>query len=167
MAKTVIRYHVPPTPPDGSYRLMRYELRARVRHPGQRHWTDYGVISDRIVTDAAIADLISVMLGGPATALQNYRYHASGTSAVAESAADTALGAEVETRETGTQTAPGPGQYQTVATHTYAGTYTIREHGVFSSATGGVLLDRSVFSGIAVVPGTDIEWTYTLTITGS
>jgi len=55
-------------------------------------------------------------------------------------------------------------QYKTVATITYTTTQTITEHGIFSLATGGVLLDRSVFSGISVVNGSQIEFTYTLTV---
>lgn len=175
MAKTTIRYiNNNVERPEGPVRShlesdtlkIKSALTARVRQPGLE-WVDYGVVSTRIVTNAAIADLVSVMLGGSPTALQNYRYHASGTGSTPESASDTALVSEVESRDTGTQTSPGPGQYQTVATHTYASSFTITEHGIFSAATGGVLLDRSVFTGIPVINGTEIEWTYTLTITGS
>ena len=147
--------------------LMTFSLEAKVRHSPNRPWQNLGVICERIVTNAAIAELISVLQAGSAVTLQNFKFHASGTGVNAESATDTALQTEVETRDTGTQTSPGAGQYRTVATHTYAGTFAITEHGVFSLASGGVLLDRSVFASINVVNGSQIQWTYTLTVIGS
>lgn len=150
----------------GKWRLIG-RLYARVKNPGDEEWSDLGCIAHRIVTAVAIADLISILQGGAATNLQNYKYHATGTGTNPESAANTALQTEVETRDLGTQISPGAGVYRTVATHTYAAGFGITEHGVFSNAVGPLLLDRSVFSAIPVVNGTQIEWTYDLTASGS
>jgi hypothetical protein len=51
-----------------------------------------------------------------------------------------------------------------VATITYTTSQNITEHGIFSASTSGVLLDRSVFTAIPVVNGSQIEFTYTLTV---
>jgi len=160
MAKTQFNFRA------GNAIIWKSNLSARVKHP-TLDWQNLGILSTRIVTNVAIADLISIMLGGPATNWQNFKFHASGTGSAPESASDTALGLEVESRDVGTQTTPAAGVYETVATHTYSGSYNISEHGLFSQLLGGILFDRSVFTPIAVVVGTDIEWTYTLTITGA
>jgi hypothetical protein len=93
-----------------------------------------------------------------------FKFHGSGTGVAAESNADTVLGTEVETRDTGTQTENGSGTYRTVATHTYGGTFAITEHGIFSASSGGTLLDRTVFTAINVVNTDQIEFTFDLTI---
>lgn len=142
-------------------------LRARMRHPGDRQWTDLGILSEMIVTAAAIADLITVMQAGSASNLQNYKFHASGTGTNPESGANTTLQTEVETRDSGTQTNPSPGVYRTVATHTYAAPHSITEHGVLSALTLGLLLDRSVFAAIPVVIGSQVQWSYDLTVSGT
>ena len=145
----------------------KYELAAAVRHPGEKAFKDLGVIAEKIVTDAFIQLIIDELTNTDRPAIQTMKFHGSGTGTNAESGADTALQTEVETRDTGTQTSPGPGQYRTVATHTYAGPFAITEQGVFSASSVGTLLDRSVFSAINVVNGSQIQWTYTLTISGS
>lgn len=142
-------------------------LRLRYRRSPQFKWIDRGIVATRIVTDAAIAELVSVLQAGAATELQNFRFHGSGTGSTAETASDTQLETEVETRDTGTQTSTGAGNYRTVATHTYTGAANITEHGVFSQSTGGVMLDRSVFAAVPISTGSQIEFTYDLTITGS
>src|SRR6266478_2773255 len=76
---------------------------------------DLGTVSERVVTLAAINVLVGVLQGGSATTLQNFKYHASGTGVTSENSTDTALVAEVEAREVGTQTSIIPGNYETVA----------------------------------------------------
>jgi hypothetical protein len=142
-------------------------LSAQVRHAGESRWSDLGIISERIVTAAFIALITDELTNTDRPAMQTLKFHASGTGTNAESGSDTALQTEVETRDTGTQTSPGAGQYQTVATHTYGTAFAITEHGVLSASSGGTLLDRSKFAAINVVNGSQIQWTYTLTITGS
>ena len=167
MAKTTVKYVKGVKRKRKGKAQMSFSLSARVKHAGSKKWDDLGVICERTVTNAAIADLVSILQAGSATAWQNFKFHASGTGTNGESAGDTALQTEVETRDTGTQTSPGAGQYQTVATHTYAGSFAIAEHGVLSASSGGILLDRSVFAAINVVAASQVEWTYTLTISGS
>lgn len=140
-------------------------LSARVKHPGQA-WEDMGVISERLITNAFIALLVSVLQAGSATALQNFKYHASGTGTNPENAANTALQTQVDTRVVGTQTTTGPGNYRSVANVSYSGVGNITEHGLFSAASVGTMMDRSVFAAIPVVNGTLIEFTYDLTISG-
>ncbi len=123
---------------------------------------DLGVVCRHMVTDAGVAFLTDAFENLVELELMNY--HASGTGVVAEAQTDTALGTEVETRETGVQSQPTANQYRTVATHTYAASFAITEHGIFSQlALGGTLWDRSVFSAINVTSGGGIEFTYTLT----
>ena len=126
---------------------------------------DLGIVSERVVTLAAINVLVAVLQGGSATELQNFRYHATGTGVTAENSSDTALVAEVETREVGTQTSIIPGNYETVAQHAYAATFAITEHGIFSVVTSNTitLWDRSVFAVINLASGDSIQFTYVLT----
>ena len=55
--------------------------------------------------------------------------------------------------------------YKTVATITFTGTHAVSEHGLFSAATAGTMMDRSVFSPADNVVNLDeIEYTYQLTV---
>lgn len=137
-----------------------------IRSDGHRR--DYGVLSRRVVTNAGVNFMRDDFNGGT-TDITNLNYHDSGTGTAAESTSDTDLDtpAGPTTRATGTQSAPGAGQYRTVATINYTSTLAITEHGIFNQATRGgssVLWDRSVFSAINVVSGDSIQFTYTLTI---
>jgi hypothetical protein len=124
---------------------------------------DHGVIADQVVTNAGVQYLATAFLN--TVEPETFNFHASGTGAVAENVTDTALGTEVETRATGTQSNPGGGTYRTIGTVAYTATRAITEHGIFSqSSAGGTLWDRSVFSAINVVNGDSIQFTYTLTI---
>lgn len=122
-----------------------------------------GVVSRRVVTDAGVGFLTDAFQN--ITEIELMNFHASGTGAVAEAVGDTALGAEVEARETGTQSEPAANQYRSVATHTYAAAFAITEHGIFNQlvVAGSVLWDRSVFAAINVGNGDSIQFTYTLT----
>jgi hypothetical protein len=185
MAKTKITYAIKKSKIRSESRTgITSQLAVKFRHPGQREWMDLGVVSERIVTNAMINDLLDVMTSGGAytgastlstVSLANYKFHDSGTGTAAELHVNTALQTPTgEARDSGTQVefqlASGeatPGQYRTVATHTYAGAFAITEHGVFSASSGPKLLDRSVFAAINVVSLSQIQFTYTLTITGS
>lgn len=124
---------------------------------------DYGTVSRRVVTTAGVAAIANSFLNTFENELFNF--HASGTGGTAEAIGDTALVTEVETRVSGTQSSPAGGQYRTIATVSYTATRTITEHGIFSASTVGTLLDRSLFTGIPVVSGDSIQFTYTFTIT--
>ena len=94
----------------------------------------------------------------------DFKYHASGTDNTAESNTDTTLGAEVESRVTGTQTEGASANiYKSVGTVTYTATRSIYEHGLFSQSTGGTLMYRTVFALISVVTDDQIEFTFEIT----
>lgn len=125
---------------------------------------DLGLLSTRVVTDAFVALIVNSMVDSATYNIGGFIYHESGTGgATAESAADTALVTPVESRVAGTATAYAANVYETVATITYTAAYTIDEHGVFNAATGGTLLDRSTFTGIAVNANDSIQFTYRIT----
>lgn len=136
-----------------------------IRTDGVIH--NYGVVSRKKVTQAFVKRLAAQMAANFAGA-DNWKYHDSGTSSAAESNADTGLGAPAgPARVVGSQTDTSSGtvgRYRSVGTITYAATQTIVEHGLFNASSGGVLLDRSTFAGIAVISGDSIEFTYELTI---
>ena len=137
-------------------------LYARVLRRGEKVWKDLGLIAERCVTNAGVAFLVDRLQDG--AALNVFRYHDSGTGTAAESAADTGLGTPTgEARDTGSlEEGVSANIFKTKATHTYAGTFAITEHGVFSAAAIGTLWDRSKFTAINVYPGDKIEWTYLL-----
>lgn len=138
------------------------ELRARVKHPGH-DWQDLGVASRRVITTVGAGYIVDAFQN--LVELENMNFHDSGTGTNAESAGDTGLQTPAgPARVSGTQSEPSSVQYRTVGTITYSTSQTITEHGIFSAASGGVLLDRSVFTGIAVSNGAQIEFTYTLTV---
>lgn len=124
---------------------------------------NYGTVCRRVVTDAGVAFLVDDWDAG-ATDITNFNYHGSGTGVGAESASDTALGTEVETRTAGTKSQPAANQLRTVGTVSYTATRAITEHGIFSASSTGTLWDRSVFTAINVVNGDSITFTYTCTV---
>lgn len=123
---------------------------------------DYGVVSRRVVTTAGANFVVDAFQN--LAELENFNWHASGTNNTAEATSDTALGTEVASRASGTQSEPASNQYRSVGTITYAAGFTIVEHGLFSANAAGTLWDRSVFGGIAVVATDQIQFTYTLTV---
>jgi len=125
--------------------------------------TDFGVVSRKKVTGAFV-NYICTNLAAELAAFGDFKFHDSGTGTTAESNADTAMETACgEGRDTGTQVA-STNTYTSVATNTYAGGFAITEHGLFNIATGGILMDRSVFAAINVVATDQIEFTYVLTI---
>jgi len=127
---------------------------------------DLGVVSVHAVTDAFVAQLVDTLQSSEAT-FSDYKHHDSGIGATAEDQTDTILDSACgDARTTGTQIEGATANiYKSVATHTYAGTYAIVEHGLFNDSTVGTLMDRSVLSAINVESGDKIEWTYQLTCT--
>ncbi len=139
-------------------------LTARVRH-ADGSWTDVGLLSERVVTDAWVALLVDDLQASQA-AQHTMKYHANGTGVGAEAASDTALGTETDTRATGTQTEGATANiYKSVGTISQTATRAITEHGLLSASSAGTLMDRSVFSAINVDNGDSIEFTYELTCT--
>ena len=139
------------------------ELRLRKYDHQKEVFIDYGVVSRLLTTTAGREFLVDDWVTDTPD-IGAFDDHGFGTGAVAEAVGDTALGAEVESRETGTQAEGTSTQVVLVATHTFAGTFAITEHGIFDLTAVGTLWDRSVFSAINVVANDAIEATYTLSV---
>jgi len=133
----------------------------------------FGLASLRVVTDTGVGFIVDAFQN--LVELENMKYHGFGTGTTAEAASQTALVTELttqyatdNTRPTGTTTEASAAVYRSVATFSpdTGGTIAVTEHGIFSQAAtgGGVMLDRSVFSAVNVVAGSDsITATYDLT----
>ena len=134
---------------------------------------DHGVVSRRVVTTVGAGFIVDAFQN--LTEIENMKFHGLGTGVAAEAVGDTALGTELttqynpdNTRATGSTTEAAQTIYQTVATNTLdSGSPAVTEHGVFSAATGGVLLDRSVFAAINLngANGDGLQSDYRFTIT--
>lgn len=130
------------------------------------------LIRGRVVTDDFCEDIVDNLIA-ETSAFGDYKYHHSGKGVGAEAAADAGLGTpELDARTVGTQVEHSSKVYKSIATETFDATAAITEHGVFNTAgaggppvTGGILMDRTVFSAINVVNGNQIEWTFTITFT--
>lgn len=145
------------------------------RHFGG-HVINYGVMGRRVVTTVGVGYIVDAFQN--LVELEEMKYHGFGTGNTAENVSDSALVTELTTqyasnsvRPTGTTTEGASANiYRTVATLSpdSGGTIAIVEHGVFSDADvgQGVLLDRTVFSAVNLVAGSDsLQATYELTLT--
>lgn len=150
-------------------------LRLTVRH-ADGSVTDFGVVCRRVVTTVGVGFIVDAFQN--LVELENMKFHGFGTGTTAEAVGNTALVTELttqyvtdNTRPTGTTTEGASANiYRTVATLSpdSGGTIAVTEHGIFDQAanSGGVLLDRSVFSAVNVVASADsIQATYELTLT--
>ena len=135
--------------------------------------TDYGVLSTRVVTTAGVNFIVDAFQN--LQELENFKYHGYGTGTNAEASGDTTLQTELttqyavdNTRPTGSQTEGASANiYRTVGTLSpdSGGTIAITEHGIFSATSAGTLLDRSVFSAVNLVAGSDsLQTQYDLTV---
>lgn len=133
-----------------------------------------GLASLRVITNAGV-NYIAADIAGGANDSNLFKYHGFGTGTNAEAAGDTALQTELTTQYASDSTRPTGSQanstntYTTVATLSpdSGGTLAITEHGIFTQAAtgGGTLLDRSVFSAVNLVAGSDsLQATYVLTL---
>lgn len=150
---------------ESALRLRHFDAEGRLVH-------DYGVVSRHLVTTAGVNFIVDAFQNS--VELEIMRYHGIGTTNTAEAVGDTALAAELttqystdNTRATGTQTENGANVFRTVGTNQVDAGVTIVEHGIFSQAAtgGGTLLDRSVFTGVALTSGESLESTYDITFT--
>lgn len=133
---------------------------------------DLGLASARVVTNNGVNAIVDAFQN--TFELELFRFHAIGTGALAETAADAALGAELttqysvdNTRATGTLAEGASANiFRTVGTNTVDAAVAITEHGILSQAAtgGGVLLDRSVFSAVNLASGDSLQTTYELTV---
>ena len=132
---------------------------------------DLGLVSYKVVTDAGVGYIVDAFQN--LTELENMKYHGLGTGTTAEAASQTGLVTELttqynpdNTRATGSLTeGAGANVFRTVGTNTVDGAAAVTEHGIFSAATGGVLLDRSLFSVINLASGDSLQTTYDLSLT--
>lgn len=164
--------------------IMESELRLTVHRNlgiflnGEIPWSevkheDYGLVSVKVVTTVGVGFLVDALENLVEPELM--KFHALGTGSTAESSADTALVTELTTeynpngtRATGTTSETSANIYQTVATNTLdSGTPALREHGIFSASSVGVLLDRSVYASITLdgTAGDGMTTDYRLTLT--
>jgi hypothetical protein len=126
---------------------------------------DAGLVSTRVVTTAWVNFMID-MLHTDTTEVGDFKYADSGIGTTAAAVGDTDIETgDGESRVAGTQTEGAANIYETVATIAYTTTKAITEHGLFSQASGGTLMDRHVFSAWNVVNGESIEFTFQLTLT--
>lgn len=129
---------------------------------------DYGLVSCREVSAAFAKQLVDAMCTS-GDVVDNFNQHKQGSGSTAETDTQTALvaaqsGAQAATGNAAATHGSSSQIYQTVGTITATTAYEIREHGVFNASTGGVLLDRSVVTAIAVNTDDVVTWTYNLTI---
>lgn len=141
-------------------------LFAKVHHPDGTE-KDLGKIAERLVTTVGVNAIVDAFQN--LFTLSNFKYHITGTDVAAEAVGDT------EATISGATPAPVAGSqgegasaniYRTAATISYVSSLAITSHGIINNAVkaGSVLLDRSVFTAINVVNGTQITFTYELTV---
>lgn len=131
---------------------------------------DLGLASMRVVTTAGVNFIVDAFQN--TTEVETFKYHGLGTGAGAEAVGDTALATELttqyavdSTRPTGTTTEGASANvYRSVATNTVDGSAAVTEHGIFSAASAGTLLDRSLFSVVNLSSGDSLVTTYDLTV---
>lgn len=135
--------------------------------------TPLGLAGHKVVTTVGVTKIVDFLRANDTTTGTLFKFHGIGTGSTAEAAADTTLVTELtteyapdNTRPTGSQTNNGATVYRTIGTVTVDATpgAAIREHGVFSAATAGSLLDRTVFAAITLSSGDSIAATYDLTV---
>lgn len=134
--------------------------------------TTLGLASLRVVTTTGATKIVDFMRASDTATGQAFKFHGLGTGSTAEATADTALVTELttqynpdNTRATGTQTNNGATVYRTVGTNTLdASVSGLQEHGIFSAASGGSLLDRTVFASLSLASGDALTTTYDFTV---
>lgn len=126
-----------------------------------------GLASFRVVTTVGVGYIVDAWQNS--VELENMKFHGLGTGSTAEASGDTALVTELTTEYTGDVRATGTTTegasaniFRTVGTNTLDGTpgAALREHGIFSASTAGVLMDRTVFAAITLSSGDSLQSTY-------
>jgi len=143
-------------------------LKIGVKREGERFFTDYGVVSREKVQDVFAEHIVDALQVG--TTLNIFIWHAFGESTADESSTDEFLMAETtQSRIAGTSTESSSMVWQSVATKTFEAACTVGEHGIFNSSglSTGVMMDRSVFDGVPMSSGDQMQFTYTLTVVSS
>ena len=132
--------------------------------PSRMGWLEnLGVISLGKIT-VAFRDFEVDQLVAESSEYGDYKYHEVGTSGAAEANTQTTLTTTSGiARVSGTQVNPTAPEYRSVGTITADATETWQEEALFSQVTGGTMMDRSTFAGIAVNSSDTVEFTYTNT----
>lgn len=143
-------------------------LEAKSFTPDGKLKKDYGLVSCREVTAAFAKHVVDAMVSS-GVVLNNFNQHKMGSGSTAETDTQTALvsgqaGAQPETGNAAATHGTSSQIYKTVATITAAAGLTVVEHGIFNASTGGVMLDRSIVTEIALNADDTVQWTYNLTI---
>ncbi len=129
-------------------------------------WENVGLVSHGKVT-TEFRDYEVDQLQTEDSTYGDFKYHRPGTSAQAESNADTALIADAGLEATGTQIEGATSDiYKSVATVTADATETWQEHSIANAtgAGGGELMDRSLITPtVSVVSSDTVEFTYEIT----
>ncbi len=138
-------------------------LEVVVKHRDGREY-DLGLVSVNKVTTAFVNYLTDALHVSADISL--FKFHGSGTGNTPEANSQAALVTEVDTRVSGNQTEGASANiYHTEAELVYTTSRNIVEHGVFTASSSGTMMDRSVFSTIAVDTNTNILFKYELTST--
>jgi hypothetical protein len=126
-----------------------------------------GLVSEKMVTTVFVNYLVDSLQNSTTSPMDVFKYHDAGTGVGDEAVGNTTLGTPWGgARVTGTQVEGASANiFRTVGTITFNNTFAITEHGVFSAATSGTLMDRSKFAAINVDNGVSIQFTYELTCT--
>lgn len=126
-----------------------------------------GLLGERVITTVGVGFLVDAWQN--IVELEIQKYHGLGTGSTAEAIGDTALVTELTTEYTGNVRATGSltegatgNIFRTVGANLLDGTpgATLREHGIFSASTVGVLWDRTVFAAITLSSGDELDTTY-------
>ncbi len=140
-------------------------------HPYKKLWcptNEYApIVSRQKVTTAFRDDIVDVLTNAatPYADFNDYKFHELGTANTAEANTQTALDTSTGiARVTGTQVENASNIYESVATTTMDASENILEHGLFNNSSGATMMDRSIFSAIAVVSSDLVQSTYDLTV---
>jgi len=122
---------------------------------------DYGLVSDRVITDD-FAEYYIDCLQGTETGIADFKYHDTGTGLTAEDEKDSTLVTPAGiARVVGTQIEGANAKtYRTVGLITYDGAYEITEWALFNAASGNVAMDRAVITAITVANNYQLQFTY-------
>ena len=147
---------------------------------------DYGVLSRRVITTAGCEYIVDAWNNSTTAPLDVMKYQGCGVGTGAEAIGDTALGTECSAagvidatlctggayRPASTMSQPSSRVIQLAASIGFDGPATpgatgyITEHGIFSAASSGTLMDRSSWTApISVVDDSVISFVYTCTFT--
>lgn len=124
-------------------------------------------VLDKEITNAFLDTIVKSLCGlSDHNNFKNFKYHQSGTGTQAESVNDTGLKTPLYSRIAGTQEIGDTSNiYQSISVITYNSNYSITEHGLFNAPTGGILMDRTVFSAYAVIPNDSLRFIFTIGFT--